>query len=255
MALGYSTQNFLGMGETFTLNLQQRHHAKNYQFAFTEPYLFNCRPISASISPKPTTLILIFIPARVRASTFPRRPVSGNIGGHRWYTAGKISPSATSTKLIILRIPIIPIIYTEGKRSISALSPTIYYSTVDSPIFPRLRAANSWPVTVIPAVFSVVTLYSHKFKLELIRFQPMWQNHVLGMHAVYEGIEPFGGKGIPLYEKFFLGGERSIRGFDSLHTSGPGIRTAMILGGNKSICFQLRIRHPADPAVLLCLFL
>ena len=41
LALGYSTQNFLGMGETFALNLQQGTIAKNYQFAFTEPYLFN----------------------------------------------------------------------------------------------------------------------------------------------------------------------------------------------------------------------
>ena len=29
------------MGESFTLNLQQGTRAKNYQFAFTEPYLFN----------------------------------------------------------------------------------------------------------------------------------------------------------------------------------------------------------------------
>ncbi|MDD8013825.1 MAG: outer membrane protein assembly factor BamA, partial [Acidobacteriota bacterium] len=41
IAAGYSTQNFLGMGESFTLNLQQGTRAKNYQFAFTEPYLFN----------------------------------------------------------------------------------------------------------------------------------------------------------------------------------------------------------------------
>ena len=33
-------------------------------------------------------------------------------------------------------------------------------------------------------------------------------------------IEPFGGKTIPFYEKFFLGGERSIRGFE-IYTLGP----------------------------------
>ncbi|MBN2345698.1 MAG: outer membrane protein assembly factor BamA, partial [Candidatus Aminicenantes bacterium] len=41
IAAGYSTQNFMGMGETFTLNLQHGTRAKNYQLAFTEPYLFN----------------------------------------------------------------------------------------------------------------------------------------------------------------------------------------------------------------------
>ena len=41
VALGYSTQNFLGLGETFALNFQTGTRSKNYRFAFTEPRLFN----------------------------------------------------------------------------------------------------------------------------------------------------------------------------------------------------------------------
>ena len=46
---GYSTQNFLGMGETFALNLETGTRSKNYQFSFTEPYLFNL-PASFGLS-------------------------------------------------------------------------------------------------------------------------------------------------------------------------------------------------------------
>ena len=35
-------------------------------------------------------------------------------------------------------------------------------------------------------------IYMHKLKLELVKFQPIWKRHVLGMHAVYEGLAPFG---------------------------------------------------------------
>ena len=67
-------------------------------------------------------------------------------------------------------------------------------------------------------------------------------------------IEPFGGKTIPLYEKFFLGGERSIRGFE-VYTLGPRDKNGTILGGNKSLFFNLEYAIPAGPAVFFRLFL
>ena len=42
----FSTSNFLGLGETFQLSAQSGRRTKNYQFAVTEPYLFD-RPITA----------------------------------------------------------------------------------------------------------------------------------------------------------------------------------------------------------------
>jgi len=63
------------------------------------------------------------------------------------------------------------------------------------------------------------------------------------MHAVYEGLEPFGGKGIPFYEKYFLGGERSIRGFD-IYTLGPRDKSGNVLGGTKSILFNFEYAIP-----------
>jgi outer membrane protein insertion porin family len=46
--LSFQTSNFLGRGETFTVSLQQGSRAKNYQIAFTEPFLFD-RPMTAGI--------------------------------------------------------------------------------------------------------------------------------------------------------------------------------------------------------------
>jgi len=66
---------------------------------------------------------------------------------------------------------------------------------------------------------------------------------VLGLHAVYEGLVPFGGKGIPFYEKFFMGGERSIRGFD-IYTLGPRDKNGSILGGNKSFLLNVEYAIP-----------
>ena len=181
-------------------------------------------------------------PARARASTFPRRPASGPIGAHRWSTAWRTSPSPTSTRTTSSRIPIRVLLLAEGKRRISALMPTLYYSTVDSPIFPtsgsKILASYRYS-----GGFLGGDIYLHKLKLEAVQFQPLWSRHVLGLHFVYEGLAPFGGKGIPFYEKYFLGGERSVRGFD-IYTLGPRDKNGTVLGGNKSFLFNLEYSIP-----------
>ena len=45
-------------------------------------------------------------------------------------------------------------------------------------------------------------------------------NHVIGVHAQYQFIKALKGSQIPFWEKFYLGGERSIRGYE-IYTIGP----------------------------------
>ena len=49
MGIDYSTNNFLGFGETLAVSLQGGSQISNFVFSFTEPYLFD-RPISAGFS-------------------------------------------------------------------------------------------------------------------------------------------------------------------------------------------------------------
>jgi outer membrane protein assembly factor BamA len=62
----------------------------------------------------------------------------------------------------------------------------------------------------------------------------------LGMRGQAEYIHTFSGsKELPIFEKLFLGGEYSIRGFD-IRTVGPqDPATGLVLGGNKSLLFNI----------------
>ena len=241
VALGYSTQNFLGMGETFSLNLQQGTIARTYQFAFTEPYLFNTQAnfgidISKTYYRYP--------------SLYTREGEGFNLstaarfwkfwGASLVYSWENIAISDVNEDY--LTNSYYAYLYSEGKRLMSAISPTIYYSTVDSPIFPQSGSKFLASYRYTGGLLGG-DIYSHKLKLELVKFLPLWRNHVLGLHAVYEAIEPFGGKVIPFYEKFFLGGERSIRGFD-VYTLGPRDKNGTILGGTKSLFVNLEYAIP-----------
>lgn len=242
IALGYSTQNFLGMGESFSLNLQTGTRAKNYQFAFTEPYLFNL-PANFGIEVFKTTYQYPYM--------YTQKSEGFNIsssarfwkywGTSLTYSLQNISISDINSDYQFLN-SYSYYYYTQGKRIVSTISPTLYYSTVDSPIFPT--SGSKFLATYgYSGGFLGGDIYLHKAKLELIRFQPIWKRHVLGLHLVYEGLQPFSGKGIPFYEKYFLGGERSIRGYD-IYTLGPRDKNGNVVGGNKSLIFNFEYAIP-----------
>src|SRR5207302_8619828 len=62
----------------------------------------------------------------------------------------------------------------------------------------------------------------------------------LGMRGQAEYIHPFSGsKELPIFEKLFRGGEYSVRGFD-IRTIGPQDPiNGLVLGGNKSLLFNV----------------
>jgi outer membrane protein insertion porin family len=241
LALGYSTQNFLGMGETFSLNLQQGTIARTYQFAFTEPYLFNTQAsfgidISKTYYRYPNLYTREGEGFNVSAATRFWK----FWGASMVYSWENVSISDVNANYSMDSF--YSSYYSEGKRIISAFSPTLYYSTVDSPIFPQ--SGNKFLASYrYTGGFLGGDIYTHKVKLELIKFLPLWSNHVLGFHAVYEGIKPFGGKTIPFYERYFLGGERSIRGFE-IYTISPRNANGAVIGGNKSLYFNFEYAIP-----------
>jgi outer membrane protein assembly factor BamA len=59
---------------------------------------------------------------------------------------------------------------------------------------------------------------------------------------------------VPIFEKLFLGGEYSVRGFD-LRTIGPSdLATGLVLGGNKSLLFNVEQIFSVVGPVRLILF-
>jgi outer membrane protein insertion porin family len=242
IAAGYSTQNFLGMGESFTLNLQHGTRAKNYQFAFTEPYLFNL-PANFGIDVFKTTYQYPYM--------YTRNGEGFNVSSSaRFWTYWGASLVYSMENIEITDVnedyqfanTYSSYYYQEGKRRVSALSPTFYYSTVDSPVFPS-SGSKVLATYRYSGGFLGGDIYMHKLKLELVKFQPVWKRHVLGMHAVYEGLAPFGGKNVLFYEKYFMGGERSVRGFD-IYTIGPRDKNGTVLGGTKSFLVNLEYAIP-----------
>jgi outer membrane protein insertion porin family len=248
IALGYSTQNFLGLGEKLTLNLSRGTRAETYRLAFTEPYLFNL-PASMGFD--------LFKTSFRYPGLYTKEGQGYNlISSFRIWRFMGASLMLGSEKIEISEInedlewtnPYSYYYYTEGQRTVNSFSPTLYYSTIDSPLFPS--SGTKYLLNYrFSGGFLGGDIYLHKLKLEFTKFFSLGRKHVFGMHAVYQYVVPFGAdddgddRVLPFYEKFFLGGERSIRGFD-IYRIGPKDPEGYVIGGNKAFFMNFEYHIP-----------
>jgi outer membrane protein assembly factor BamA len=111
------------------------------------------------------------------------------------------------------------------------------HNTVDNPIFPTQGVRYTAAID-LAGLGGNTNFY--KPNLEGVWFWKQNPRMSLGAHANVEYIHQFTGSApLPIFEKLFLGGEYSVRGFD-IRSIGPSDPlTGLVLGGNKSLLFNL----------------
>jgi outer membrane protein assembly factor BamA len=139
-----------------------------------------------------------------------------------------------------------------GERIISKLSPSLVHNTVDQPIFPTTGTRLSASVD-LAGLGGNVSYY--KPSLEGVWYWRQQSRLVFGARARTEFIgQKAGSKELPIFERLFLGGEYDIRGFD-LRTVGPTDQVSgLVLGGNKSLLFNVEESFSIAPQVRVLFF-
>jgi outer membrane protein assembly factor BamA len=137
-------------------------------------------------------------------------------------------------------------------RIISKVTPSFVHNTVDQPIFPSQGQRYSLAID-LAGLGGNTNFY--KPSLDGVWYWHQNNRLSLGMHAQLQYIHAFtNSQDIPLFEKLFLGGEYSVRGFD-LRSIGPqDVATGLVLGGNKSLLFNLEQNINIAGPVRLILF-
>jgi outer membrane protein insertion porin family len=286
--LSFQTANFLGRGESLQLSLQSGSRFQQYSLAFTEPFLFD-RNITGGVNVFKSQINYIgqFTQQSVGGSTtfgFPiGRGFTRMFMTYR-YERTRVSEinaafcqpevlarnpflrdslllggagcegAATDVEQIdpLTGLPfVVPTVSGGGQRTISRVTPTIVYNSIDQPIFPttgrRLQASvdlagPGGDTRFIKPVLEGVFFFRQNARM------------TLGMRGMFEFIHGLRGE-IPIFERLFLGGEYNIRGFD-IRTIGPmDPETGLVLGGNKSLLFNVEeIFTIANPVRLILFF-
>jgi len=251
----FSTANFLGMGETFQVSAQSGRRTKNYQIAVTEPYLFD-RPITAGFdvfkrkityesfgnvvgfSQEGTGASLV---AGFRVGRFTQ--VFANYSFEVIKIANLAQPLLEGTdpepETPVPTTPIFdPFLFgEEGRRRESRITPSIVHSTVDNPYTPRAGVKLTGTVQFSGGPLGG-TVNFLKPNAEAVWYIPHTRKTALGLRAEAAYIIPFGDTDrLPYYNRFFLGGETQIRGYN-IRSVGPVDENSLALGGNKFVLFN-----------------
>lgn len=252
VAFSYSTVNFLGAGETLELTAQQGKLVKNYSFGFSEPYLFD----------KPLTAGFNIYDRKTDYSSFGLyKQLTKGIDlsvGTRLFGMWRANMTYTIQKLNVSypQAAEISSIYGSGSFYESSITPMLFRSTIDSPLTPthgtQYSLSMKYAGTFLGGAIDLI-----KPQLEFTYYHPILgrgpKAHVIGFHAQYQLVKAINGSVIPYWEKFFLGGERSIRGYE-VYSIGPRNANGYNLGGEKSVVFNAEYIIPVGGPLYVIAF-
>jgi len=255
--LSFQTSNFLGRGETFTVSAQQGSRATNYQLAFTEPFLFN-KPQTAGVD--------LFVRELQYIGLYTQASKGGNVVyGFQVQDFGRmflnysyenveikdLNPLFNDPAILRGNPLLADSLLTQqgGKRIISKIGPSYVFNTVDNPIFPTAgRYTMSFDVAGIGGNTNFINP-----RTEAVWYFPNTKRTSFGFRAAWEYLRPYGNtRVLPIFQKIFLGGEYSIRGFDIRSVSPRDELSGVPVGGNKSLLFNAEyLIHIAGPVRLV----
>jgi outer membrane protein insertion porin family len=261
----FSTANFLGLGETLQLSAQTGRRTKNYQLAITEPYLFD-RAITAGIDLFSRKIIYDTV---LNVVGFTQEETGGSLvsglqvghfsrlfGNYTYQTVNIQALEQTSFSTTILPpsgitdsfVPTTPITNVNAptfdplalgltKIRESTFTPSYVFNSVDNPWTPH----SGYKITLTPQVAGGILGGSLSYlrpEAEVVAYFPFSRRTALGVRGQISYIRPYGSTPqLPLYKRFFLGGENEIRG-TNIRTVGPVDEQNRAIGGNKSILFN-----------------
>ncbi len=280
--LSFSTANFMGRGETFTISMQTGARVSDYQVAFTEPFLFD-RPITGSVDVhrRDIEYLYQFTQGSTGGNLTMGFPVGAfsrmfvNYSYDRVYVRDLNQAFFDQTCLfsaegcqsidfdqltdeqrrIIEFSPYLKdalLIGQGGRRTISKITPTYSLNSIDNPITPV--TGRRYTASLGLAGMGGNTRYINP-TLEGVWFLQHTARTSLGLRGQFEYIRPFGTTSpLPIFERLVLGGGYSVRGYD-LRSIGPqDPASGIVIGGNKSVLFNAEYLISVGGPVRLILF-
>ena len=242
IGINYTTNNFLGRGESLTLSVTGGTRTSNFMVSFTEPYLLDTRwsmglsvyntryrydtysafgltniytGLPTELFTQKTTGTTINMSRRLGRSpwtlggsySYQRIGIQGVAAGYETYALGQFVGFAPNSD---------PTAALEGIIR-SEVTPMLSYNTTNSYFNPSWGTSMNLSVAVSGGPFGG-DFSMYRPTIEYRHFIPdRWLSggrNVFGFRLLGQFVQSYRGSSVPFYERFFIGGENTIRGFD-----------------------------------------
>jgi outer membrane protein insertion porin family len=245
IGFNYATNNFLGLGETLSLDSQIGDRIRNVTLGFTEPYFLD-KPMQVgatvymqrynfdygrevslmsgrNLIPLYESLgkdnLLNYVQNGHGFTTFasyPLRRSFARVGLTYGFDISNIKTMSTAAQQYFS--------YTSfqtlgGPNSLSGIRtsrviPSYTYNTIDHPITPSRGKSIFFSMSFAGSVLGGnVNMIEPTFEFKTFR-PALKKGHVLGFRFLGRHLTGFGGKMAPPYNRFYMGGENDVRGFE-----------------------------------------
>ena len=233
-----SQSNFLGTGLKVELSGTVSSKSERYQLGFTEPWLFD-KPISAGFDIFKTGRVY---PDFTRDSYgFDVRagfPVyERDIRGYLTYKLEEVTVKDVSPTAATL------IKEQEGKKTTSSISGVLRRDTREDAFFPSEGSVTSLSVEFAGGPFGGDNDFV-KYIADGIKYFSLFWDTTLSVHGTIGYVQSFNGKDIPVYERFYLGGINTIRGFKTRGVGPKDLTTNEVIGGDTEVFGNLEYLFP-----------
>ncbi len=243
VGLSYSTNNFLGLGETLSLSSQLGTRLRSVQFGFTEPYLFD-KPIQtgftlytqrfnydqareASILSGQNLIplynqlgsqnLLNYVSNGYGATVFMQYPLRRSFARVGITYGYDISNLQTLTDAATAYFTYLDFQGVSGPNSLSGIrtskvTPSYTFNTINNPINPS-GGKSFFVATGLAGLGGNVNTIEPTIDFKYFR-HGFKKGHVIGFHVLGRMITGYGGQVAPPFARYYIGGENDIRGFD-----------------------------------------
>ena len=236
-----SQSNFMGTGLKLDLSGTVSATSSRYVLGITEPWLFD-RPISAGFDLYNTERE--YPDFNLRKQGFDLRlgfPLT------KRYTRAYITYKLEEVDITDVEAGASTLIKDqEGTSTESSVRLQVRRDTRNDAFFPSEGSVINLTTEFAGGPLGG-TSYFIKYEADAVKFFPMPWNTVFSIHGAAGYVHGYDGKFPPIYERYFLGGINSVRGFETRSISPKDPATGDLIGGSSMVVVNAEYIFPLFP--------
>ncbi len=240
---------FVGGGQKLKLRTQFGTKRTDYEISFVEPWFLN-RRLSLGVD-------FYSHDYRFLSDEYDQRTIGGDISLGKplgafnritlTYGLEQIDIDNVSTNASDL------IKQEEGLRTKSSLTLELSHDTRDA-VFVPTRGNRSSVSSMLAGGPLGANTDIYGFQTRTAQYWPLWFDHVFNIRGWAAMVDRYGdSERVPIFDRLFLGGPRTIRGF-AFHDVGPKDDTGEPVGGRAAVCFNAEYTIPVAEKVRIAAY-